>query len=660
MPLADARALVPGIAVVPGDPAADAGALAGLADWCGRYSPWTACDAAAGAGGGGLWLDVSGCAHLFGGEAALLADLAARLEGLGYTARAALADGPGAAWALARFACPDARRPWRVVAPGKARAALSGLPVAALRLPAETASALERLGLETVGDLEAAPRSSLAARFGDALVTRLDQAMGRRPEPISPRRPAAAVQARAVFAEPIGRLDDVRRAARRLVEKVCADLGRRRRGARGLALALYRVDGKAATVAVGTARPVRDPRHLERLLAERLDGLDFGFGADAMALSVTRAQPLAAEQLSLAMPGPPPTVMPGPRIKSGGVPGTHVPPPTRPLPAHTAMPQDVDGRDKPGHDELGVRGPGDGDPGAGPSLGSRFRGNDGVGGGPAGAGGRSGAGMTCGRTRPLPVMPGLVPGISCSQIRPSWSNHVDARNKSGHDELGVAGAGVQSLPRTRSGDGDPGGEGDGDAAVDRLADRLGSRLGAGNVVRFAPRASFLPERAVAARAPGEPVTGAVGIPWLRGRKRPLCLFLRPEPIAAMAPVPDGPPVLFRWRRRLHRVAWAEGPERLGAEWWREDLPAPPGAARTRDYFRVEDGDGRRFWLYRNGLYRAAAAAPVLAADDGEAEPERPHRRARPRPGAPPAAPPPAAEGVPAEAAPAWFVHGIFA
>ena len=568
LPLADARALVPGLAVAPGDPAADAGALAGLADWCGRYSPWTACDPTAGAGDGGLWLDVSGCAHLFGGEEALLADLAARLEGFGYAAHAALADGPGAAWALARFACPDARRPWRVVAPGRERAALSGLPVAALRLPAETAAALERLGLATVGDLEAAPRAGLAARFGDALATRLDQAMGRRPEPISPRRPAAAVRARAVFAEPIGRLDDVRRAARRLVEAVCADLGRRRQGARGLALALYRVDGGTATAAVGTARPVRDPRHLARLLAERLDGLDLGFGADAMALSVTRAQPLGAAQLSLAMPGL--------------VPGTHVPPPARPVPAHTAMPQDVGGRDKPGHDVEGVAGAGGRgrDPGAGPSLDSRFRGND------------------------------------------------------------VLGAG----------------EAEAEAAVDRLADRLGSRLGAGNVVRFVARASFLPERAVAACAPGADAAAGGGVPWLRGRARPLCLFLRPEPVAAVAPVPDGPPVLFRWRRRLHRVAWAEGPERLGPEWWREALAAAP--ARTRDYFRVEDGDGRRFWLYRDGLYRAVAA-PVLTAGGGEGEPERPHRRARPRPGAPPAGPRPQ-PAAPAEGVPAWFVHGIFA
>ena len=540
IPLADARALVPGVRVVPGDPLADAGELAGLADWCGRYSPWTACDATADAGGG-LWLDVSGCAHLFGGEEALLADLAARLDRLGYTARAALADGPGAAWALARFAAPGG---WRVVAPGQAGAELSGLPVAALRLPAETATALERLGLATVGDLEAAPRASLAARFGGVLVTRLDQAMNRRREPISPRQPVAAVQARVVFAEPIGHLDDIHRAVRRLVEKVCADLGRRRHGARRLVLALYRVDGKVETAAVGTARPVRDPHHLARLFAERLDGLDLGFGADAMALSVTRGHPLAAEQLAL--------------------------------------------------DRRSRRGRGESPP--------------------------TGASSTAGAPAPDPI-----------------------RGRAAASEADV------------------------DAALDRLADRLGGRLGAGNVVRFAPRASFLPERAVAAYAPLDaatpaptPAAAAVEIPWLRGRPRPLCLFLRPEPIEAMAPVPDHPPVLFRWRRRLHRVVWAEGPERLGAEWWREAaLSALPGPSRTRDYFRVEDGDGRRFWLYRNGLYRAAAAAPVLVVDDREAEPEKPHRRARHRPGALPGAPP-SRPAAPAGDAPAWFVHGIFA
>ena len=96
------------------------------------------------------------------------------------------------------------------------------------------------------------------------------------------------------------------------------------------------------------------------------------------------------------------------------------------------------------------------------------------------------------------------------------------------------------------------------------------------------------------------------------RARPVCLFLRPEPVEVMAPLPDDPPVLFRWRHRVRRVAMADGPERIAPEWWLTD--APEGGAQTalsRDYYWVEDGEGRRFWLFREGLYppRAAADAP---------------------------------------------------
>ena len=218
------------------------------------------------------------------------------------------------------------------------------------------------------------------------------------------------------------------------------------------------------------------------------------------------------------------------------------------------------------------------------------------------------------------------------------------------------------------------------AAIDRLTDRIGNRLGADNVVRFAPQASHLPERSVRAFSPlavqpdiaSQPdATVDIEIPWLRGLPRPLCLFLRPEPVEAVAPIPDDPPVLFRWRRQLHRVAWAEGPERLGAEWWREaGLSAMPEPLPARDYFRVEDTAGRRFWLYRNGLYRQSAAAPILVVTDRDAEPEKPHSYERrqltavpkhkspdlPQPGD---ARKSARPAPPVENAPTWFVHGIF-
>ena len=223
LPLAEARAVLLNLAVAGTDPAGDRGALERLADWCGRYTPWTAVDTSgpsvAGGGDAGLWLDVSGCAHLFGGEAALLDDLVARLCGFGLAAAAAVADTPGAAWAAARFGVAPSGAPKNnspsgalkntppvmIVPPGKAAAHLMPLPVAALRLAPATVAALDLVGLRRVSDLADRPRAPLAARFGEAVTTQLDRALGAADEPISPRRPMPAFRARLAFAEPIGR-----------------------------------------------------------------------------------------------------------------------------------------------------------------------------------------------------------------------------------------------------------------------------------------------------------------------------------------------------------------------------------------------------------------------------------------------------------------------
>jgi len=86
--------------------------------------------------------------------------------------------------------------------------------------------------------------------------------------------------------------------------------------------------------------------------------------------------------------------------------------------------------------------------------------------------------------------------------------------------------------------------------------------------------------------------------------RPIRLFETPEPIDAIAAVPDGPPLRFRWRRVMHEVASLEGPERIAPDWWTGEAPAL-----SRDYFRVEDAEGQRFWLFREGLYGAETAHP---------------------------------------------------
>ncbi|MCY4592196.1 MAG: DNA polymerase Y family protein [Alphaproteobacteria bacterium] len=431
---ADARALVPGLHMLPADPDGQRATLETLADWCGRYSPTVSTDPPAQIrGDGGMWLDVTGCAHLSGGETALCRDIHARLTGLGWTARIALADTPGAAWAVARFSSPDLV----VVLPGAQRAAISPLPVAALRLPAETAEALGKVGMRRIGTLFEVPRASIAPRFGREVTLRIDQALGTAPDPL-PHRPFAVPHRVGMSVpEPVGTRDALEHLARNLLQRLIARMARASLGIRRLELVFRRVDGSAQCLAVGTSRCSRDVAALWRLFAQHLDTVDPGFGIEAAFLDAVIVEPFLAET-------------------------------------------------------------------------------------------------------------------------PDFS-----------------------------------GRGDGVGLAD-LRDRITNRLGTAAVTRAVPQSSHLPELAeVRTRAcrSGWPADA----PGPR-RDRPLHLLHPPEPVTAVALVPDHPPVRFRWRGTDIRVVCATGPERLAPEWWRETR-----RIRTRDYFRVEDGDGRRYWLFREGL-----------------------------------------------------------
>jgi protein ImuB len=475
--LADARALLPALATAPHDPLGDGAALARLADWCGRYTPWSApCSTSEGSGfgpggAGGLLLDITGCAHLFArsgqarseevdGETALLKDLVGRLGRLGFTARAGLADTPGAAWALARFAAgptsPCPASPWSVARPGETSAALDPLPPAALRLPDAAVELMARFGLRRVSALRALPSATLTSRFGPQVARRLAQALGERAEPISPRRPAPAYLARRVFAEAIIEAEAIVQALETLVAGLCRELEAASAGARRIELTCYRVDGSLERLQLGTSRPSRDDQHLRRLFAGHLAKIDPGFGIEVMTLAAPVSERLSALQLALG-----------------------------------------------GHCGTGQ------------------------------AGGRHGAAT--------------------------------------------------------------GGTGAAGGAVPALVDRLGARLGRDRIRRPLPRESHIPERAV---VHGTPLAAAAaGFSGARpAAPRPLRLLPRPEPIEAVALLPDHPPARFRWRRLLHHVVRAEGPERLAPEWWLAD-PARAEEA-PRDYFRVEDRDGHRYWLYR--------------------------------------------------------------
>ena len=495
-PLADALAVHPKLVCADAEPEAVQKALTALAAWAQRYSPATAPALRC-----GLWLDITGCAHLWGGEDGLAEDLIARLEARGIPARAAIAPTFGAAYALAHHAKRYLIAPSATVIPESAsalirdlsgnRASASGkipdsgrkarfrddgcglsallapLPVERLRISEETASVLRKLGLFTIGDVQRLPRAGLARRFPD-LLPQLDKALGRAPETIEFLCPPSPWIERLRFAEPISAPEDLERVTLKLLDMLCARLQAERQGGQRFEVSFFRCDGSAQTQAVSTALPVRDAARVFRLFREKLGLIDPGFGIDVAALAATHVEPLEAQQANILR-----------KVKS----------------------------------------------------------------------------------------------TACAE------------------ELAV------------------------------LIDALENRLGEGRVYRLAARESYIPERAVkrAAVFPETPkaLSGIVKGHQRRVRKdpgyrqagsgmtvpmaeRPIRLFLRPHPIDVTAAIPDAPPMLFRWRKVVHRVVRADGPERISPEWWRGNGDADDD--QVRDYYRVESAHGMRFWVFREGIY----------------------------------------------------------
>ena len=289
--LADARALDPSLQAVAADVAGDSAWLRQLASWAGRWSPLVEVD-----GDDGLRLDVTGVAHLFGGEERLLADMAKRVEALGFTSRAAIAPTAGAAWALARFG-----RGATTVDERRVAAALGPLPVAGLRLGSGPTATLVRLGLKTIGDLAGVPRKSLARRFraADHPLDALDRALGRKAEPLTAAPEDPPPRALLPMKEPVLHPEAGTQALALLVPRLVIELERRKLGARELQLLGYRVDGSVARARVATSIPTREPAHLARLLADKAGALDPGFGFDAFALEASWWERLDAAQEAL-------------------------------------------------------------------------------------------------------------------------------------------------------------------------------------------------------------------------------------------------------------------------------------------------------------------------------------------------------------------------
>lgn len=261
-----------------------------------RYSPAVAADAP-----DGLFLDITGVDHLWGGEAELMADFQQRLFANGLPFRCAIADTPAAAWGLAHYGEDGIIAP-----PGGQQAALAPLPPAALRLETETAAQIERLGLRRLAQLFALPRAPFAKRFGKQTLMRLDQALGRTREALTYRRPPTPWVARLAFAEPISTPEDMARVAFDASAGLCARLEREGKGARRFELYFHRLDGQCPSVTAGLALPGRDARRIAKLLAPKIESIDPGFGVEIVTLTASEVETLSGRQAKLegaAQPG---------------------------------------------------------------------------------------------------------------------------------------------------------------------------------------------------------------------------------------------------------------------------------------------------------------------------------------------------------------------
>ena len=285
MAVTQARAQVPGLDIRPADPEGDRAHLASLAiALARRWTPTVTIE-----GDDTLFLDLTGVAHLHGGEAAMARRLRRMLARLGYSAQVAIADTPGAAWALTHH------RGCLICPPGEQAVMLAPLPIEALRIDAAAVELLHRLGVKRIAQLAAMPRAPLVRRFGGALAARLEQALGRLPEPLHPVVPPEPITIAQRFAEPIATAGAIAHWMGTLVPRLTAALAEQGMGASRVELVAARVDGVPQRIRIGLARPSRDGTHLLRLLLRRIEQVEPGYGIDALTLHVRRALPLGPE-----------------------------------------------------------------------------------------------------------------------------------------------------------------------------------------------------------------------------------------------------------------------------------------------------------------------------------------------------------------------------
>jgi protein ImuB len=428
MVLADARAIIPDLEVLDDKPDLPGKLLKRLAEWCIRFTPVVAIDPP-----DGLLLDATGCPHLWSGDQSYLAEIVKKLNARGYDVRAAMADTLGVAWAVGRFG----KEPL-VAESGLNIEALLPLPPEALRLEADTAGRLHKLGLHQIGQFISMPRSSLRRRFGQHFIKRLDMALGREEEVIEPVQLVQPYQERLPCLEPIVTATGIEIALNQLLKILCLRLRQEQKGLRAAVFKGYRVDGKVEQVEIGTNRPSHNVNHLFKLFEIKLPTIEPALGIELFVLEAPKVE-------------------------------DHYP----------------------------------------------------------------------------------------------------------HQEKMWEGSGGLD-----------------DIRLSELIDHLAGKIGMQAIHRYVPDEHYWPERSL---KPASSLQEKLTTAWQVDKLRPLQLLPIPERIEVTAPIPDYPPMLFRYKGKLHKIIKADGPERIEQEWWLQQ-------GQHRDYYRVEDEEGHRYWLFRLGHY----------------------------------------------------------
>ncbi|MCZ4223445.1 Y-family DNA polymerase [Pedobacter rhodius] len=436
MAAADARAAVAGLLVINDIPGKAAKLLRLLGLWCIRYTPVVAIDLP-----DGLLLNLSGCAHLWVNEREYLKEIILKLRNAGFDARAAIADTPGTAWAVSRFA-----KAGPIVAGGTQAQALTGLPPAALRLEPDVLERLQKLGFRSVGPLLSIPASVLRRRFGNMLLLRIDQALGRKEEELVPLVPPVPYVERLPCLEPICTVVGIEIAIEKLLSALCVRLKAEGKGLRKAVLKCHRIDGRRVQAGITTNRGSYNLSHLRKLFNLQIAKIEPALGIDLFTLEALKVEDIDTVQEQL------------------------------------------------------------------------------------------------------------------------W---IEAK--------GLA-----------------------DTALAELLDRVAGKVGPAAIGRYLPAEHYWPEQSVkiAASLKEEP-----GTAW-PVQMRPIRLLAIPERIQVMALIPDNPPKTFTYKNKRHTVIKADGPERIGREWWRD-------SGKHRDYYAVEDSEGQRYWVFRSGPYDGDSPAWYL-------------------------------------------------